>query len=223
MSRLLLWRWGEPVEPLVEILDRGGLLAIPTESSYGLAADPWSREGVAAVRRVKGRILDPNRVPAGAPGGGWEDGKPLPVVAASAAQVAVLGADPAAPALARVAGAWPAPLSIVLPCDPGLPAAGGGSGVAVRVPDHPRLRHLLVLLGRPLTATSANRTGEEPILDPAALPALLAGERAAIVDDGVLPGGPPSTLVAPDGERYRVLRQGRYPLADLDRLWPAGE
>jgi tRNA A37 threonylcarbamoyladenosine synthetase subunit TsaC/SUA5/YrdC len=70
---------------------------------------------------------------------------------------------------------------------------------------------LLAALGHGLTATSANRGGEPPIVDPAALADLLAGEDAMVVDGGVLPGGPPSTLVAIEGDRVVVLRSGRFP------------
>ncbi|MFY9822542.1 MAG: Sua5/YciO/YrdC/YwlC family protein, partial [Thermoanaerobaculia bacterium] len=68
-----------------------------------------------------------------------------------------------------------------------------------------------------LTATSANRSGGEPVLDPADLPELLAGEDAMIVDGGVLPGGLPSTLVAIRGDGLAVLRPGRFP---AERLVP---
>jgi len=72
-----------------------------------------------------------------------------------------------------------------------------------------------------LTATSANRSGGEPVLDPAELPELLAGEDAMIVDGGVLPGGPPSTLVAIRGEGLVVLRPGRFPAERLAALTTA--
>ena len=61
----------------------------------------------------------------------------------------------------------------------------------MRVPDHERLRELLAALGHGLTATSANRSGEPPILDPAGVAELLAGEDAVVVDGGALPAGPP--------------------------------
>ena len=67
------------------------------------------------------------------------------------------------------------------------------------MPDHAGLRGLLAALGHGLTATSANRSGGEPILDPAEVAELLAGEDAVVVDGGILPGGPPSTLVAIEG------------------------
>ena len=197
------------LERLAGILDRGGVLAVPTESSYGLATDPWSEEGVAAVYRVKVR----------------EAGKPLPVVAADRAQIASLGVDPALPQLDLLERIWPAAVTAVLPLptrpdtgEPLLPAAAGSPTVAVRVPAHDGLRRLLRALGRPLTATSANRSGEPPVLDPAELPALLAGApEAAVVDGGLLPGGAPSTLVRIRGRRLDVLRQGAVPGSEIAR------
>ena len=196
------WRWGDPPAELAAARARGAVLVVPTESSYGLGVDPGNPVAVAAVYRLKAR----------------EAGKPLPVVLADAAQAAALGADPAAPELARAAGCWPGPLTVVLPLPPGaaLPAAAGAGSVAVRVPGHAGLRRLLAEIG-PLTATSANPEGGAPVVDPAAVAELVAGADAVLVDDGVLPGGPPSTLVAFDaGGRPRVLRPGRLSLADLE-------
>jgi L-threonylcarbamoyladenylate synthase len=198
-----LWRWGEPVEPLRELLARGGVLAIPTESSYGLGADPWNPAGVETIYRIKHR----------------ERGKPLPVVVAGPEDLASLGIDlgidPDLNIVRRLAALWPAPLTVILPVTQPLPASAGESTLAVRVPEHERLRELLAALGHGLTATSANRSGGEPVLDPAELPELLAGEDAIIVDGGMLPGGAPSTLVAIRGEGLVVLRPGRFPAERL--------
>jgi L-threonylcarbamoyladenylate synthase len=202
-----VWRRGEAVAPLAACLDRGGFLAIPTESSYGLAADPGNSLGVAAVYRVKGR--------AGHGQGALRAGtKPLPVVVSDLDQLAGLGIDPdlpiLRPILKRLREDWPGPLSVLLPTAQDVPAAAGAGSLAVRIPGHPGLLALLSALGRPLTATSANRSGEEPIVDPAELPGLLADEDAVVVDGGLLPGGPPSTLVEPGPSGWRVLRRGSF-------------
>ena len=179
-------------------------MAIPSESSYGLAVDPGNRAGVEAVYRLKRR----------------DAGKPLLVVGADADQLTGW-IDTDSPALAALRGLWPAPLTAILPLRPDgppPPASAGGSTLAVRVPAHDRLRALLQELGSAVTATSANLAGEAPVLDPSELPKLLAGERAMIVDDGVLPGGPPSTLVLADDDQLRVLRQGAFPADALPAL-----
>ncbi|MGH9382640.1 MAG: L-threonylcarbamoyladenylate synthase [Thermoanaerobaculia bacterium] len=202
MSGVPFWRLGEPPGPLADCLDRGGVLAVPTESSYALGADPFNREGVANVYRVKGR-----------PGE-----KPLPVVAANRRQLAALGCDLSHPALAALAAVWPAPLSLLVPTSKPVAATAGEPRLAVRIPDHEGLRALLETLGRPLTATSANRAGRPALCTPQAAAALLAGYDAIVVDAGALPGGPPSTMIAVEQGGVRVLRPGRFPAAEIERL-----
>jgi L-threonylcarbamoyladenylate synthase len=185
------------------LLRRGGVLAIPTESSYGLGADPRNPAGVEAIYRIKQR----------------ERGKPLPVVVSGRGQLAELGVDlgagPNLYIVERLCELWPAPLTVLLRISHPLPAAAGEARLAVRVPDHEKLRELLSALGNGLTATSANRSGGEPALDPSAAAELLAGEDAMVVDGGVLPGGPPSTLAAIEGGWPVVLRKGRFPTERL--------
>ena len=203
------WRFGEDPEPLRRHLLAGGLLAVPTESSYGLAADPRSAAGVEAIYRLKTR----------------ERGKPMPVIAAGAEQLSSLGIDAAAPAVRAASAVWPAALSVVVPAaDPQgspWPAAAGGATLAVRVPAHDALRGLLRDLGLALTATSANLSGEPPILDPDELARWLettTPTRAVLVDGGVLRGGAPSTLVVADAGAWRVLRAGRVAADSLPPL-----
>jgi len=200
LSAPRVWRLGQPVQPLVDLVRRGGILVIPTESSYGLGVDPRSPAGVEAVFAAKRR----------------EQRKPLPVVAASLDQLRVIGIDPQAPEVAPFAPLWPAALSVVAPLAAPLPAAAGDSRLAVRVPAHEPLRALLAALGTPLTATSANPSGEPPILAPGAdLDRLLDGFDAVLVDGGRLPGGPPSTLVELQAGKLRLHRAGSYPLERL--------
>lgn len=196
-----LWHWEDPVGTLSDCVRRGGLLGIPTGSSYGLGVDPENRQAVDSVFDVKGRAAE----------------KALPVVLGDLEQLRSLGGDPDAPALKRLARAWPGPLTVVVPVREGLPAASGAT-LAVRIPGHERLRRLLQELGRPLTATSANRSGEPPVLEPSGLQELLRGRDAMIVDDGLLEGGAPSTIVRLEGDRFTLLRRGRYPLSRLRKI-----
>ncbi len=192
------WRWGDDTSRLVSALDRGDFLAIPTESSYGLAADPRSATGVASVFRFKGRPPE----------------KPLPVVLGDLAQLTLLGADPKASELAELRTLWPAPLTVIIPILRPLPASAGAFSLAVRIPAHERLRSLLLALDRPLTATSANPAGREPVSELVDLHRLLAGWPAIILDDGDLPGGLASTIVQWTTDGLVVLREGA-----VDRKW----
>lgn len=178
-----------------EVLAAGGVIAIPTESSYGLGVDPRDRRGVEAIYRLKGR----------------ERGKALPVVAADSAQLRALGVDPAAEALAWAAARWPAALTVVLPLAGPIAASAGGSTIAARIPAHAGLRALLAELGHALTATSANPSGEPPLTDPAAVRTWLAaaGESYFVFDDGPTAGGSPSTLVELRDGEVVILRKGR--------------
>ncbi|MYA06919.1 MAG: Sua5/YciO/YrdC/YwlC family protein [Holophagales bacterium] len=176
-------------------LSEGRILAIPTESSYGLAVDPRSAGGVEAIYRLKER----------------ERGKPLPVVAANLEQAVDLGIEPNE-AIRFAEAHWPASLTVVAPLRAGLsvPAAAGGDTLAVRVPDHDRLRGLLQALGHPLTATSANRSGEPPACDLADLEPILRGTGALVIGGERTPGGLASTVVSWTSAGLRVLRRGRF-------------
>lgn len=187
------WCPGEPAERLRTVIERGGVLAIPTESSYGLAVDPGNREAVNRVFMIKQRASD----------------RPLPIVVANLEQIRELGGlmpEALAPYLATV---WPAALTVLLPIAADLPAAAGSGRLGFRIPDHVALRSVLDEIGRGLTATSANQSGAPPLLDPDDVEPLLRDVDAVIVDGGVLPGGLPSTIVDWDDGRLRVLRQGR--------------
>ena len=192
-----IWPWDGELNDLRRALADGRVLAVPTESSYGLAVDPRSATGVDAIYRIKER----------------ERGKPLPVVAASLTQAVELGVEPNE-AVRMAAVHWPAPLTVVAPLRSGLlvPAAAGGETLAVRVPAHERLRGLLRDLGHPLTATSANRSGEPPLCELSALEAILGASGALVVGGETTPGGPPSTVVSWSSAGLRVLRRGRFDL-----------
>jgi L-threonylcarbamoyladenylate synthase len=107
---------------------------------------------------------------------------------------------------------WPGPLSIVAPAQPCLvaEALGGRSTVAVRVPAHEIARALAAAFGFPITATSANRSGE-PAADSADAVAATLHELDLLVDAGPVRGGAPSTIVSFDGERPILLREGAVP------------
>lgn len=200
-SSFRLWHWQDEIGPLRLHLAEGGVVAIPTESSYGLAAHPLSRLGVERIYRIKER----------------DRGKPLPVVVADIGQTLALGVDPNDPLLREVAPHWPAALTAIVALHPRaeIAAAARGSSLAVRIPAHQQLRDLLERLGHGLTATSANRSGEDPIVDLDGLRKLLSGNQTGeppvwVVDGAVLPGGPHSTMLSFRAGRVVVERAGSF-------------
>lgn len=157
----------------------GGVVAFPTDTFYGLAADPQSQAAIQLIYEIKGRGAD----------------AALPFVAASRAQVeAWCGLGDRDAMLADAF--WPGPLSIVRPAPASIaPAAlAGQHTVAVRVPHHAVAQALAAAWGGPLPATSANRSGEPPARRAADMSAIVS-PRLLIIDGGITTGGAPSTIV----------------------------
>lgn len=179
-----------------EVLARGGLVAAPTETVYGLAARADSDAAVAAIYRAKGR----------------PDFNPLIVHVADLAQADRLAElDARAGRLAEAF--WPGPLTLVVPrrADAPLAAAvtAGLPTVALRCPAHPVMRALLAEAGLPLAAPSANRSGAVSPTSAAHVAASLDGKVDLILDGGICAAGIESTIVAlrPHGG-WQVLRPG---------------
>jgi L-threonylcarbamoyladenylate synthase len=193
-----------------EVLRAGRLVAVPTETVYGLAARADSEEAVAAIYRAKGR----------------PDFNPLIVHVASLAQAQRLARfDARAEALAE--RYWPGPLTLVLPLreDAGIaPAVTAGlPTIALRMPDHPVMRRLLSELDMPLAAPSANRSGAVSPTSAAHVAGSLDHAMDAVLDGGACARGLESTIVAlrEDGS-WQLLRPGPIPEAELaDQLGPA--
>jgi len=179
---------------LSELLGNGGVAAVPTESFYALAADPWNEAGVRRVFETKGR----------------DSVKALPVLFAAREQLEGLGVIATAATLDRYFQFWPAPLTVVLPVREPLPASRGLSSLAVRLPSEPRLRQLLVSVG-PLTGTSANRSGSPALDDPDAVEAIFRRDVDLLVDGGKTPGGMPSTIIDATRDPPALLRDGAFP------------
>ncbi len=161
----------------------GGLVAVPTETVYGLAADATDAQAVAGIYAAKGR----------------PSFNPLIVHVAdlaAAERIAVFDAD----ARALAAAFWPGPLTLVLPVrsDSGIAAlvTAGLDTIAIRVPQHRAMQALIAALGRPLAAPSANASGGISPTTAAHVAASLGGNVPLILDDGATEAGLESTIVA---------------------------
>lgn len=185
----------ETLAAAARLLRAGGVAVIPTDTVYGIAAHPDCPSAVARICTIKGRPT----------------GKPIALLAADVQAVTAFGAT-LPPAAQRLAHAyWPGALTLVLPC------AAGDEGF--RVPDHDATRVLLASCGGTLRVTSANLSGAMPACS--AVDALkdVGLEADLVIDDGVSPGGVPSTVVkvASDGT-LTVLREGAILAADIHRV-----
>jgi L-threonylcarbamoyladenylate synthase len=181
------------LDDAVQAVRNGGIVAMPTDTLYGLGVDPFRVDAVERVFQLKGRSTD----------------KALPLIAADAGQVNdYLGA--LSPMAARLAlRFWPGPLTLLIPATSSLaPQVSGGAGtVGVRVPAHRVARALCDACG-PLTATSANTSGEAPSADPDQIARMLGEGIDVLVDAGATPGGPPSTIVDTTGAEPVLVRAG---------------
>jgi L-threonylcarbamoyladenylate synthase len=179
----------------------GGVVALPTDTLYGLAADPFSAGAVARVFAAKGRT----------------DDRALPLIAADAEQIAArLG--PLPPEGERLAGKfWPGPLTLLVAAPLSLaPGVTAGTGrVGVRVPAHDIARAVCRAADRPLTATSANRSGEPPTSVPDDVERMLGDHLDLLIDAGPTPGGSPSTIVDVTGPVPQLVRAGAVPWTEI--------
>jgi L-threonylcarbamoyladenylate synthase len=175
------------------LIRAGGLIILPTDTVYGVGADPWQPEAVAALYAAKGRPPD----------------KAIPLLLADPADMDQVTAHIPEAARQLAAAFWPGPLTIAVPKRPDLPEIVSAlPTVGLRIPDHAGARAVIRACGGVLAATSANRSGEpSPVTAQEAAHAL--GEAVALVlDGGPCPGGMSSTVVTWEGDRLRVVRAG---------------
>jgi L-threonylcarbamoyladenylate synthase len=192
----------EAIATAARLIADGGIVAMPTETVYGLAADAANGEAVARIYEAKGRPAF----------------NPLIVHVADirqAAEIAEFGDE----AVALANAYWPGPLTLVLPLRPGAPIASlvtaGLATIAIRSPAHPAMRDLLEAAGRPLAAPSANASGRISPTRADHVLASLGGRIPLIVDAGPTGHGLESTIVALTGGSPRLLRPGPIDLGLL--------
>lgn len=184
----------EVLDAAAAVLTSGGTVAFPTESFYGLGANALSREAVRRVFRIKGR----------------PEAKPLLVLVDSMERALALATEASPGALELMARHWPGPLTLVLRAAPTVPievTAGSGT-VGVRVPGHAVALGLVRAAGVPVTAPSANLSGEAPPTRAGEVAASFGSAVDFILDGGVTAGGAGSTLADCTVWPPRILRQG---------------
>jgi len=186
-----------PALEIASILRAGGVMVFPTDTFYGLGANALSAAAVEKIYTLKGRPRS----------------KALSVVVADLDQAKSVVSDPP-PVLDELAAEfWPGPLTLTLKARPVFPPdlLGPGGTIALRVPAVPWLRGLLRAAGFPVTATSANVSGEGELDDFEAVRRVFEGRVDLLVDGGRTPGGASSTIVDLSGESPRLVREGIVP------------
>jgi L-threonylcarbamoyladenylate synthase len=186
----------------LEILHRGGLVAFPTDTVYGVGALAFDAAAVESIYAAKDR----------------PDEKAIPVLLGGVDDLAKVTSSVPPMALTLASRFWPGPLTLVVLKHPDLPEAVSASPtVGVRVPDHRLARALLQAAG-PMAVTSANRSGQPSPSTAEAVLAQLGGRIALILDGGKTPGGFPSTVVDCVGAEPKILREGPVSKAEIWKI-----
>ncbi len=189
------------IEEAARIIRDGGLVAVPTETVYGLAGNGLNEKAVSEIYEVKGRPSI----------------KPLSLMVPD--ESAMERYCPDVPEQARVLAKrfWPGPLTIVLKAKDDIPGIvlAGGETVGLRCPDHPLTLALLRACGLPLAAPSANPSGEPSPRTAEQVMRCFDGKIDAVIDGGPCSIGRESTLIDLSRTPYRVLREGALPEAEI--------
>jgi len=194
----------DQIDSAVEILRDGGVIAIPTDTLYGLASCAFDEDAVDRIFRLKGRA----------------EAMALPLLLADAEDVSKC-AQNVPDIFWKLSGKfWPGALTIVLKKAEVVPdvVSAGMDTVALRIPDHWVPRAIVRGLGAPITGTSANRSGSPSLVTAEAVRQEFGDELDLIVDAGEISGGMASTVLDLSGERSRILREGAVSSEDLDEI-----
>ncbi len=191
----------EDIDQAVTILKGGGLIAFPTETYYGLGVDPFNESALKRLFALKNRPAV----------------KPVLLLIPSRDHLERLTNSIPPVAEKLMDSFWPGPLTIVLPARSELSelVTGGTGTVGVRISPHPVSRMLLQAYDGPLTATSANRSGERPAITGNGVKKKFGNDVDMVLGSGSTPGEKPSTLIGFSEDSIECIREGRISFADI--------
>jgi len=191
----------------VGALRAGEVIALPTDTVYGLGAHGLLPQAIAQLFVLKGRE--------------WM--KPIPLLIGQMDDLCVVASEVPEIAWRLAQRFWPGPVTLVVPCASTLPVmlTSGGSSVAVRMPAHDAALRLISELGAPVAATSANLSGGTDAVTAQEVETIFGGRVRIILDGGRCPGGVPSTIVDLTAEPVVIRRRGTLAAAVEDFLTQA--
>ena len=208
MTRILPVNPDSPEEEVIrqagKALISGDIVALPTDTIYGLCANALDKAAIEKLYEIKGR----------------KDEKGAPVLIGCRTQLKGLTAGISPRAESLMGSLWPSGLTLVLPATPRLSPllAEGGSSVAVRMPAQALCR-ILALRAGPFVATSANPSGEPPLQSAQAISSRFLNKVALLLDGGEIGNTRPSTVVDARGEKLKLLREGVVDFDSVVRAW----
>jgi L-threonylcarbamoyladenylate synthase len=209
-----IWTWrqenaGAFWNEVRTVLERHGIVAVPTETFFALAVNPFQEEALVRLFALKDRSPE----------------KPVLVLVDGPAMLPRVVREIPEVAHRLMARFWPGPLTIILPSLPNLPRqlTGGTGTIGVRQPRQSLTCRLITELGHPITGTSANRAGHRPCVRAQEVAREFGPALGLILDAGPCPGGLPSTIVDVTGSTPRLVRAGAIPAAELAGIMPEME
>jgi L-threonylcarbamoyladenylate synthase len=209
MGRIWSWREenaGEFWEEARAVLKGNGIIAVPTDTFYALAANPFHEAALSRLFALKQRAPE----------------KPVLLLVDGQAMLKQLVREVPNPARRLMEKFWPGSLTIIFPGQPHLPrllTAGTGT-IGVRHPRQPLTCRLITALGYPITGTSANRAGRAPLTRADEVFREFGDEVDLILEAGECPGGKPSTIIDVSSSPPRLVRAGALPPAELGEIVP---
>ncbi|MEK6683296.1 MAG: L-threonylcarbamoyladenylate synthase [Nitrospirota bacterium] len=191
----------EAVRRAIQIVRSGGVIAFPTETFYGLGADPFNAKAVERLFEIKGR----------------EPGKPILLVIDDMKRAEGIVKTISEDAGRLIRKFWPGPLTLLFESTSRVTSAltGGTGKIGIRIPSHPVALQLLQAAGQALTATSANRSGQPGAATANRVEKTIGPKLDLILDGGATPGGPGSTIVDATFHPPRLIREGKIPFRDI--------
>lgn len=194
------------LRPVLEVLLSGGVVAGPTESSYGLMASADRPDGLKKIFEIKGRNPD----------------NPLLLLLDRPIRLSCYARKPAMPTMEAVEKIWPGKLSVLLHALPGLDKTlvGPGRKVGLRVEALPIIQNLVRALDRAVSGTSANPSGLPPARTAEEVLEYFKDQVDLIIDAGERPNSKPSSLVDLTSQPPRLLREGMLPADELLKTFP---
>jgi L-threonylcarbamoyladenylate synthase len=193
---ILSSRSPDMLQQALEVLNRGGLVAFPTDTVYGVGTLVFNAPAVESIYTAKNRPFE----------------KAIPVLLGDTKDMEKVGMDIPEIAYRLAYRFWPGPLTVVIPKQTTLPdSVSATSTVGVRVPDHEVARALLRAVG-PMAVTSANISGQPSPSTAQEVFAQLGRRIDLIIDGGTTPGGVPSTVIDCTGKDLKILREGTISL-----------
>jgi L-threonylcarbamoyladenylate synthase len=194
----------QQIEKGVSILRRGGIVAYPTDTVYGLGAGIGFPQAIRHIYSAKER---PRHMP-------------LPLLLADVSQIIEFAESVPPLAWLLIRSFLPGALTLVLPASAAIPdiITGGGTTVAIRIPAHPVPIALVKALDSPIVGTSANLSGRPSAVTADEVCSQLGSRVDFVIDGGECPGGKESTVVDVTGEELTILREGAILREELERV-----